>query len=108
MENGWSKIDYNGQEAYIKTEYLEIVGDTAAATEVDAAAEGTSTESQAATGDKITVKENVNIRETASETGNKLGVAYRGEQFELIEKANGWCKINYKGQQAYVKSDFVE
>lgn len=109
MENGWSKIDYNGQEAYIKTEYLEIVSsDATAAAEGDTAAEGESTGAQAATGGTITVKENVNIRETASETGNKLGVAYRGEQFELIEKANGWCKINYKGQEAYVKADFVE
>lgn len=108
MENGWSKIDYNGQEAYIKTEYLEAVGGSADAVEGETTAEGENTESQAATGGKITVKENVNIRETASETGNKLGVAYRGEQFELIEKANGWCKINYKGQEAYVKSDFVE
>ncbi len=108
MENGWSKIDYNGQEAYIKTEYLEVL-DNAAAAAGDTAAEGESTDNQAATtGGTVTVKENVNIRETASETGNKIGVAYRGEQFELIEKANGWCKINYKGQEAYVKADFVE
>lgn len=108
MENGWSKIDYNGQEAYMKTEYLEVVSDAAAVAEGDTAAGGEGTGDQAATGGTITVKENVNIRETASETGNKLGVAYRGEQFELIEKANGWCKINYKGQEAYVKADFVE
>ena len=31
LENGWSKIDYNGQEAYIKTEYLEEVNQEAGA-----------------------------------------------------------------------------
>lgn len=104
MDNGWSKIDYNGTEAYIKSEYLK---------EVAASGEG-SPESQESTGPstapggKITVKENVNIRETASETGNKLGVAYRGEQYELVENANGWCKIKYDGKEAYVKADFVE
>lgn len=105
MDNGWSKIDYNGQEAYIKSEYLEGVS---TASPDGAETEGGGTGNQAATGGTITVKENVNIRETASETGNKLGVAYRGEQFELIEKANGWCKIKYKGQEAFVKADFVE
>ena len=25
-ENGWSKIDYNGQEGFIKSEYLEVAG----------------------------------------------------------------------------------
>ena len=59
-------------------------------------------------GGQITVKENVNVREGASETAKKLGVAYRGDKFDLIEKTNGWCKIRYNGKEAYVKADFVE
>ena len=107
MENGWSKIDYNGKEAYIKSEFLEDVEDTSAS-------EGTSEdgETEAASslkpGDKITVKENVNVRKSASETGEKIATAYRGEQFELIELSNGWCKIKYKGEEAFVKADYVE
>lgn len=112
MDNGWSKIDYNGQEAYIKTEFLEVVGGAATAEGDAAATEGGTAEGDTAaaapTGGKVTVKENVNIRGTASETGEKLGVAYRGEQFDLIETANGWCKIKYKDQEAFVKADFVE
>lgn len=118
LENGWSKIDYNGTEAYIKTEFLEVVdaaGDagTEGTTEGDTgteSTEGTDTSSAttATTSGKVTVKETVNIRESASETGNKLGVAYRGEQFDLIEKSGDWCKITYKGSEAYVKADFVE
>ena len=109
MENGWSKIDYNGQEAYIKTEFLEDI-----APEGEGAAEGGETPApegdanETVKGGKVTVTENVNVRKTASETGDKIATAYRGEQFELIEKANGWCKINYKGQEAYVKADYVE
>ncbi len=121
LENGWSKIDYNGTEAYIKTEFLEVVegapttegetteGETAAG-ETTEGEGGTDTSSAttATTSGKVTVKETVNIRESASETGNRLGVAYRGEQFDLIEKSGDWCKITYKGQTAYVKADFVE
>ena len=100
MENGWSKIDYNGKEAYIKSEYLEVVD--------DGSSSSSDSSSSATTGGKITVVENVNVRETASETGKKLGVAYRGDQYELIEKSSGWCKIKYDGKEAYVKADFVE
>ena len=62
--------------------------------------------------EKLTAKvrvlvENVNVRKSASETGEKIATAHSGEQYELIENANGWCKINYKGQEAYVKADYV-
>ncbi|MCR5301323.1 MAG: SH3 domain-containing protein [Lachnospiraceae bacterium] len=106
MENGWSKIDYNGTEAYIKSEYLEPVESESSESE-----EGESTGSSVANlkpGDKITVKENVNVRKSASETGEKISTAYRGEQFELVALENGWCKIKYKGEDAYVKADYVE
>ena len=33
LESGWSKIDYNGQEGYIKTEFLELVSAATAAAE---------------------------------------------------------------------------
>ena len=102
MENGWSKIDYNGKEAYIKSDYLEVVDDGSAS---DSDSSGSDSSSS---GGQITVKENVNVREGASETAKKLGVAYRGDKFELIEKSGGWCKIKYNGKEAYVKADFVE
>lgn len=35
MDNGWSKIDYNGTEAYIKTEFLETVVDTVSGSYAD-------------------------------------------------------------------------
>lgn len=98
MDNGWSRIDYNGSDAYIKSDYLEEV--TVDAPVEDGNAIGAS--------GKVTVKENVNIRETADETGNKLGVAYRGEQFDFIELKDGWAKVKYDGKEAYIKADFVE
>ncbi len=114
LENGWSRIEYNGSDAYIKTEFLVPADEAAPADGTEEAADTTAeTEDNGeatteSTSGKVTVKETVNIRETASETGNKLGVAYRGEQFDLLEKTSDWCKITYKGKTAYVKSDFVE
>ncbi len=106
MENGWSKIDFNGQEAYIKSEYLDDV--ESAASSDTSSSESTAESKNLKPGDKITVKENVNVRKSASETGEKIATAYRGEQFELIELSGGWCKIKYKGEEAFVKADYVE
>ena len=109
MENGWSKIDYNGTEAYIKSEFLEpVLEEKKDSGEGGESGESASKASSLKPGDKITVKENVNVRKSPSETGEKVATAYRGEQFELIEVSNGWCKVTYKGQEAYVKADYVE
>lgn len=99
MDNGWSRIDYNGSDAYIKSDYLE---------EVTADMPTEDTGSTIGASGKVTVKENVNIRETPDEAGNKLGVAYRNEQFDFIELTDGWAKVKYDGKEAYIKADFVE
>lgn len=114
--NGWSKIKYDGSEAYIKSEYLEP-SETMAASDVEQTGEDeedtqkqadNSEDSTTVTG-TVTVKENVRIRSGASETSDKIATAYMGEKLDVIMKqADGWTKIKYNGKTAYVKSDFVE
>lgn len=108
--NGWSKIEYNGADAFIKSDYLEAVSEET----VEASAETTLEQeaepdaAQTASG-TVKVKESVRIRKSASTDGEVLGTAYAGEEFPLLMKqADGWSKIEYKGQTAYVKSDYVE
>lgn len=104
-ENGWSKIDYNGQEAYVKSEYLKVDDGSVA----EQAEEPAQSDSSASTGEKVTVKETVKVRKSASTDGEVLATAYMGEQFELVMKqADGWTKIKYNGQTAYIKSEFLE
>lgn len=117
--NGWSKVEYNGGEAYMKSDFLEPseteVRDVASAEETageetpEEPADNNETAASAATTGTVTVKENVRIRSGASETSDKLATAYAGEKLEVIMKqADGWTKIKYKGKTAYVKSDYVE
>lgn len=130
--NGWSKIRFEGKEAFIKTEFLETVAAEApaeeAATTEEPAEEVQETEAQEteaqgseepvsedtaseapAGSDTVTVVENVNVRKSASETGEKLGLAYIGEKLELLmRQADGWTRVKYKGQTGYVKSEYVE
>lgn len=119
IENGWSKISYDGKEAYIKSEYLEDVETmevaandnegNADANAGDNASTNNSQSNDETTTGTVTVIDNVRIRSGASENSEKIATAYVGEKLELIMKqADGWTKIKYKGQVAYVKSEFVE
>lgn len=91
--NGWAKITYEGQDAYVKAEYLEIAE---------------SADGVAVTG-TVTVLTNVNVRAEASQSAERLGMVVGGDTLELIEKMdNGWCKVKYDGQIGYVKSEYVE
>ena len=119
--NGWSKITFEVKDAFIKSEYLEkVTGElasndgggnaaTPAETPKPAETQTQSTSSSTGTGDTVTVKTSVNVRKSASEDGEKLGLAYEGDKLELVMKqADGWTRVKYNGQTAFVKSDFVE
>lgn len=116
--NGWTKLTDGTTEFFIKTEYLEVTAQAPAGTqeaEPQETAQETSAQETAAAGGlpgsngKVTAKTTVNVRKSASETGEKLGQIYQGEQLELImNQADGWSKVNYKGQTAYIKSEFLE
>ena len=119
--NGWSEISYNGSSAFIKSEYLEDASVEAvvnvnngdddgddASTDTQTADTQTNAASTKASG-TVTVKDNVRIRASASTEGEKIATAYVGQKLDVVEKlANGWTKIKYEGQIAYVKSEFVE
>ena len=95
MINGWSHVIFNGADGYIKTEFLKVVDDGAGQT-------------TGGTGNYVVVKEGVNIRTEASKDSDIIAMADAGTKLELVEKKDGWCKIIYNGQTAYVKADYVE
>ena len=115
--NGWSRVEYNGGEAYIRSDYLEVISTETVSneegnqSEENEAAQNEADNSSNTSGEKeyVTVKETVNIRSAQSQDSDKVGVAYQGDKLELIMKlADGWCKVKYDGKTAYVKSEFVE
>lgn len=132
-ENGWSEIDYNGTDAYIKTEFLKKVTETAdssddtkktddtqdkddtaktddsKSTDTKNADTDTTSTNSFAQGSTVTVKETVRIRGGASTDSMKLGSAYKGDHFKvLMQMQNGWVKIDYNGKTGYIKADFLE
>jgi len=112
--NGWSEIEYNGKSAFIKTEFLETASTETIVTvpekETDSTSATASTDTgKTTTSGTVTVKENVRVRASASENGEKIATVYVGQKLDFVEKmSNGWTKIKYNGNIAYVKSEYVE
>lgn len=119
--NGWSRISYEGSEAYIKSDYLEVISEETQVSEASSSMQETEDDTQASDdtqsaastgktpGEKVKAKESVRIRKSASTDSEVLGTAYAGDSFELVmEQADGWSKIKYKGNNAYIKTEFLE
>lgn len=89
--NGWSKVKYEGKDGFIKSEYLQF-------------AERVSEQQVIGT---VTATTNVNIRASADQNSNKLGTLVGGASLELLAVEGEWCKVNFAGQVAYVKAEYV-
>lgn len=89
--NGWTKIVYEGQDGYIKSEYLQLEENTDGLEVI-----GT-----------VTATTSINVRAAASQDSERLGLLAGGESLELLAIEDGWCKVKYNGRVAYVNSDYV-
>ena len=105
-DNGWSKVEYNGQTGYLMTEYLEGGSDAAGTSQEggEASAEaGTSRNRQ------TRVLESVNLRAEASPDSERLALLYPGETVTEVESYdNGWSKVEYNGQTGYLMTEYLE
>ena len=91
LVNGWTKVIYEGKDGYIKSEYLEYSESAAGQSVI-----GT-----------VTANTNINIRASASETAEKLGMLTGGDSLDLLAVEGDWCKIVFNSQVGYVKAEFV-
>lgn len=119
LANGWSKIEYKGGVAFVKTEFFEVVGEetttvsNSAATDAgDAASTNEATTaskavSGSATG-KMQVSDSVKLRKSESTESDVLTVIYTGSTVNVIEQyANGWAKVEYDKKTGYIKSEYL-
>lgn len=111
--NGWSKIEFEGKEAYIKTEFLETISENKSTKTEDTSKADKVNDEEAAKASPskgtATVKETINVRKAASTSSDKLGVCYAGDKLEVVEKQDdGWSKVKYNGKTGFVKSEYLE
>ena len=89
-ENGWYKININGEDGYVSAQYV-------------------ATEADAAVGKTGTVNVSVlNMRDSASTSSNIIGTLYQGTSMTINESSNGWYKVTTSsGATGYVYAEYV-
>ena len=137
LPNGWSRISYNGGEAYVKSEYFDVLTPEPEETEPEAqgataqaaasastsaaSASTTSTAastaaSSAATQAASTIStgrhkaiDSVRLRTEPSTDATIRKTLFPGAYVEVLEStADGWSKVTYEGLSGYVKTEFLE
>lgn len=118
-DNGWSKLDYNNKDCYVKSEYLSTEApqdqsqDTTQDQGQDTTAQNTDTGTQDTTGlaegTEVLLSDTVNVRASMSADAEKVGTAFAGEKVTVVMSyAEGWTKVNWNGQTGYIKTEFLK
>lgn len=92
MLNGWTKIDFNGTEGYIKSEYLIMLEDISVYNTVGV----------------VKAISLLNVRTEPDASSAKIGALAQGASADLVEILDEWCKIKFNGQIGYVSKAYVE
>jgi len=92
LVNGWSKISFENKEGYIMSKFLKVQESALKYTPI-----GT-----------VKATDNINVRADASTDSSKIGTLVKGDEVDLLAVEGEWCKINFKGQIAFVKAEYVE
>ncbi|MDY6127570.1 NlpC/P60 family protein [Anaerococcus sp.] len=109
LQNGWLKISYNGQVAYISANYLsnrevkKPVVEKKQENNTPAKQENT-VQSQAYTGWVNTAA--LNVRSGASTSYSIIGSYTMGDKVSG-QLANGWLKVNYNGRSGYISANLL-
>ena len=101
-KDGWIKATYKGKKGYVKLEYVT--------TKKSKVPSGTDESAPALPqGKEITLSDSVNVRVSMSETADKVGLAYQGDTVKVIQSyAEGWTKVEWKGQTGYIKTELIK
>lgn len=95
-EDGWYQVVARGELAYVYAEFLYV--------------------KQYKLGDEITVgtvlkdRDQVELRSAASATAEVVTKAVRYQRFIVLQENvdDKWCKVDYKGEPAYLPLDILE
>ncbi len=100
----WTKVKYGDDKGWIKTEFL----DKKDSKKNDDDDDGGNTNLYSE-GDKVTLSNTVNVRESMSESASKVAVAYSGSTVEVVMMyEEGWTKVKYNGETGYIKSEYLK
>lgn len=103
-KNGWSKLSYNGQIVYAISSYLTTDLKVVEPEITDIVAGNEFTPKH----DRVTAKEEVNLRSIPSTDGEILGKLYSGEFLQRTATSNkGWSRLIYNGKNVYAVTSYL-
>ena len=94
QENGWFKVNVNGQTGYVSGDFVTTGGKT-----------GTTV--QQGTGTYTVNVSSLNVRTGPSTSHTVLGSVNKGKTVQVVGEIQDWFKINFNGGTGYVSKDFV-
>ncbi|PFN19280.1 enterotoxin EntFM [Bacillus cereus] len=94
QENGWFKVNVNGQTGYVSGDFVTNGGKT-----------GTTV--QQGTGTYTVNVSSLNVRTGPSTSHTVLGSVNKGKTVQVVGEVQDWFKINFNGGTGYVSKDFV-
>ncbi|MFD3446571.1 SH3 domain-containing protein [Microbacteriaceae bacterium 4G12] len=91
-EQGWYKIQYNGQTAYVSKDFVTT----------------NSSQATVQTSGQYTVNvSSLRVRTGPSTSHTIIGAVTKGQAVQVTGEVQDWYKISYGGQTAYVSKDYV-
>ncbi|PWL52413.1 MAG: hypothetical protein DBY38_10795 [Clostridium cadaveris] len=108
-EDSWYKINKNGVNAYIHSDYVKVLenGDGNQNNSGSGSNSGGET-SKASKGNVINAPNGLRIREGAGTNYSVVGWLYDNDEVKIAEKSGQWYKIEAKGVTGYVHSDYIK
>lgn len=99
LENNWYHVLYNGIDAYVSANYVRVTEDVV----IDIP---NTLDAEIYEYDVIEATGRVNIRSNPVD-GKILGVLPVGKTLTLLDEVDGWYKVLYYGEEAYVSADYA-
>ena len=105
--DGWCRISYNGVNAYISAAYVSIQPPPGTTTAPPTTQAPTAAPTLPANATVYVTATKLNVRRNPAATGEVLGQLLYGTEVTALETVDGWCRIDFQGETAYVSADYV-
>ncbi|WP_174729960.1 SH3 domain-containing protein [Mesobacillus harenae] len=96
QNENWTKVRFSAGEGWVSQEYLAFSSPALSGNNIKTTASGS------------ILADNLNVRATASLNGQVIGKLNKGTSVKIITEEKSWTKIEYKGQAAWVSSQYVK
>ncbi|MGM2817842.1 SH3 domain-containing protein [Bacillus cereus group sp. Bce001] len=106
QENGWVKINHNGQVGYVSSEFVSGVSSNAGSSNNNTNSNNKESVKPASGNYTVNVS-SLRVRTGPSTSHTTVGSVTKGQVVQVVGEVQDWFKINYAGQTAYVSKDYV-